>query len=148
MTEFKYEYEAERGGWRPHFYRERGGYCESCGNLPMRLNQNGTRVHYLAEEVWEEPLNIQEDDPETILEEAERIVNGPRRQEYGGCLESFERIAAMWSAYVGVALTGEDVAMLMVLLKVCRAKQGQHRDSLVDIAGYTRCVTLMQEERG
>lgn len=147
----KYDYEPERQGWKPHFFQHRGSEtCADCGNLPERRNHNGTRVHYLAmEEVsLEESLNARETGPETILEEAERIVNGPRRQEYGGCLESFERIAAMWSAYVGVALTGEDVAMLMVLLKVCRAKQGQHRDSLVDIAGYTRCVTLMQEERG
>ena len=84
---------------------------------------------------------------ETILAEAERIVNGPRRVEYGGCLESFQRIATMWSAYFGIDISPEDVAMAQVMLKVCRAKQGMHRDSLVDIAGYARCVEIMSEER-
>lgn len=85
--------------------------------------------------------------PETILEEAERIVNGPRRKEYGGCLDSFQRIAAKWSITLGVPITPEQVALAMIDLKTCRAMQGFHRDSYVDIAGYARCVDIMQDER-
>ncbi|AFF28433.1 phosphofructokinase [Mycobacterium phage Tiger] len=73
---------------------------------------------------------------ETILQEAERLINGERQQQYGEATESFERIAGMWSAYIGKELNGFDVINLMVLLKVSRAKVGYHRDSYVDIAGY------------
>lgn len=85
--------------------------------------------------------------PETMLEEAERLVNGPRLVEYGGCLPSFERIAAKWSVTLDTPITPEQVALCMIDLKTCRAMQGFHRDSFVDIAGYVRCVDIMQEER-
>lgn len=83
----------------------------------------------------------------SVLAEAEEIINGQRREDYGGPAESFGRIARMWSGYLGSEVTPEDVAMLMVLLKVSRAKQGFQRDSLVDIAGYAGCVELLQEGR-
>lgn len=86
-------------------------------------------------------------DQPSILVEADRIINGQRRQDYGGPLESFTRIGLMWSAYLGRGVSAEDVANLMVLLKVCRAQQGFHRDSYVDIAGYAGCVGLIQCER-
>ena len=82
---------------------------------------------------------------ESILEEAERIVNGPRHEEYGGVRESFERIAAKWSVTFGVPITAEQVALAMIDLKTVRALQGFHRDSFVDIAGYARCAELMQD---
>lgn len=83
----------------------------------------------------------------SLLVEAEGIINGQRRLDYGGPLESFGRIAHMWAAYLGRGLSAEDVANLMILLKVCRAQQGFHRDSYVDIAGYAGCVDLIQRER-
>jgi len=87
------------------------------------------------------------DDGDTVLQEAERVVNGPRRVEYGGVLESFEKIAAKWSVTLGVEVTAEQVGLCMIDLKTVRALQGWHRDSYVDIAGYARCVELMQDER-
>ena len=81
---------------------------------------------------------------ETVLEEAERIINGDRRAEYGGALESFTRIAALWSVVLDVEVTPHQVSLCLVQLKVARAIQGTltgvwHRDSYVDIAGYAGC---------
>lgn len=80
---------------------------------------------------------------ESILQEAERLINGERQQQYGNATESHERIADLWSAYLGdvTPLTAFDVVNMMVLLKLSRAKGGLdrgefHRDSYVDIAGY------------
>lgn len=96
---------------------------------------------------------------ETVLQEAERIINGQRRKDYGGPLESFTRIAELWSAYLNncpnlntesatVELDHDDVAMLMILLKVARySAGGKDRDSLVDIAGYAGCMDLIQTNR-
>lgn len=73
---------------------------------------------------------------ESILQEAERIINGDRAEQYGDARESFDSIARYWSEYLGQTLEAVDVASLMILLKVARTKNGYHRDSYVDIAGY------------
>lgn len=74
---------------------------------------------------------------QTILEEAEDIINGPRREAYGPVEESFERIARVWSGILGKPVTGKQVALMMIGLKVCREANSSHRDNLVDIVGYT-----------
>jgi hypothetical protein len=73
---------------------------------------------------------------ELVLEEANRIIHGERAQTYGPAEDSFARIGALWSAYLDVEVDAYDVAMLMVLMKVSRAKNSPHHDSHVDIAGY------------
>lgn len=74
--------------------------------------------------------------PESILAEAERIINGPRKEAYGPPKESFDKIAAGWSLIVGTPVTAKQVALCMIWLKVVRHTQGAGRDDLVDIAGY------------
>lgn len=76
----------------------------------------------------------------SMTEEAQSIVNGQRQEDYGDINESFKRIAGLWGAYLGHGLSKYDVANMMILLKVSRAKNGNHRDSYVDIAGYVECV--------
>ncbi|MBN7517063.1 DUF6378 domain-containing protein [Mycobacteroides abscessus] len=81
---------------------------------------------------------------ESILQEAERIINGDRAEQYGDPKVMFERIAEFWTSYLypfTEALTPVDVANMMVLLKISRSKaavdRGEyHRDDHVDIAGY------------
>lgn len=73
---------------------------------------------------------------ETILQEAERIINGDRQGSYGPPEQSLKDIADLWGAYLGKEISPQDVANLMILLKVSRSKRGFHRDSFVDIAGY------------
>lgn len=83
----------------------------------------------------------------SVAAEAERIITGARRDAYGPVRESFERIATMWSAVVGRPLTVEEVAAMMVCLKVCRELGGaHHRDNLVDVVGYTLLWDQMVEE--
>lgn len=73
----------------------------------------------------------------TVLQEAAALIDGDRAEQYGDPRESFARIAEMWTGYLGVGITPADVAHMMILLKVSRAKTTPgHRDSLVDIAGY------------
>ena len=83
----------------------------------------------------------------SILEEAEALINSDRAKDYGDMTESFTRIAGLWSAYLGVDVDKYDAAKMMVLLKVSRAKNGNHYDSLVDIVGYCLCVEKMMEEK-
>lgn len=75
-----------------------------------------------------------------ITDEAKQIVDGQRQQDYGDINDSFTRIAGLWSAYLGRHIDKYDVAKMMMLLKISRAKNGNHRDSYVDIVGYVECV--------
>lgn len=82
---------------------------------------------------------------ESILLEAERIIHGARRDDYGDVRESFARVADLWSAYLGIEIQPEQVGLCMVLLKIARAANVVTRDSLVDIAGYAGCVAELIE---
>lgn len=76
-------------------------------------------------------------DSRTILEEASELINGDRRDDYGPAIDSFERIAQAWSAAVfDQPVTAAQVAAAMAVLKLCRFRTSQDRDSLVDLAGY------------
>lgn len=76
----------------------------------------------------------------SVLNEANKIVNGERANTYGGPENSFKTIAALWTAYSGVQHSPADVAVYLALLKVARLKNSpSHRDSWVDLAGYAAC---------
>ena len=71
-----------------------------------------------------------------IIVKAEDTINGDRHATYGDARESFDTIAKMWSAYLGVGVTAEQVAAMMVLMKVSRQRKSKHMDNWVDIIGY------------
>lgn len=75
---------------------------------------------------------------DSIFAEAEQTINGPRAKDYGDASESFDRIAALWSAYLNTPVSSADVAMVMSLLKMVRLKHSgfAHHDSFVDLLGY------------
>ena len=64
----------------------------------------------------------------SIVQEGKELVNGDRREEYGDIEESFIRIGGLWSAYLGIHVDAFDVAKMMILLKVSRAKHHNHHD--------------------
>jgi hypothetical protein len=75
------------------------------------------------------------------LREAAKIITGDRDAQYGRPEENFGRIAKVWSMILGVEISNEDVAMMMVGLKVARYanKSGFQGDTWIDIAGYAGC---------
>jgi hypothetical protein len=75
------------------------------------------------------------------LREAARIISGERNRQYGNPEDNFARTAQIWSAIIGYDFTAEDVAMMMVGLKVARyaSKSGFQPDTWIDIAGYAAC---------
>jgi len=82
---------------------------------------------------------------ETILQEAQRVVDGARQQDYGHPKDNHGCTAAIWTAWLRrrtglpIELTAGDVCALNRLQKESRlANTPGHRDSLVDIAGYAR----------
>lgn len=99
------------------------------------------------------------DDPkmscrETVLEEAKRCICQDRQNQYGEPEDSFLTIAAFWEVYLQsktgkvINLTRDDVALMMVLLKVARTNGHKHHvDNYVDMAGYAALAAeLAQNE--
>lgn len=84
----------------------------------------------------------------SVLREAEAIIYGDREQTYGAPGKNLARIAALWSSYLDQSLSREDVANLMILLKVARLQNTPtHRDSLVDICGYAALIERVHGEQ-
>lgn len=73
-----------------------------------------------------------------VLEQAQKIITGPRAREYGDARESFSRIAWLWSGYLNHFISPADVAAMMTLLKLTRMKYSDYmdEDSFVDACGY------------
>ena len=71
-----------------------------------------------------------------IIMKAEELINGDRNETYGDARESFGTIAKLWSVYLGVDVTAEQVAAMLVLMKISRQRKSKHMDNWVDIIGY------------
>ena len=133
------------------------GFREEC-------NYNGTSIPTL----WEMDNTVKREEKpsprEEILREAIKCVCTGRNQQYGEPEDSFRMIGDLWGRYIAekcldvctdengeacchVEILPEDVALLMVLFKVCRGATGEKitKDTLVDIAGYAACAGGMIE---
>lgn len=89
-----------------------------------------------------------------MLHKAEELINGARQEDYGDKLQNFSQIAMLMQGYLapklaeGCKITPEDVAMLMICVKMARlAKSPNHVDSIMDIAGYAGCYDKLRSER-
>lgn len=124
-----------------------GGECENCplAVVPGCMNKliRETRKIILSMLEKQNADAGQKPEPWTrkrVLSEAERCVCGQREHEYGAPEDNFDRIAKMWSAYMGVEFNPVDVSMFMVMLKAARIKSGGGTmDSFVDGCGYFSC---------
>lgn len=86
---------------------------------------------------------------EQILDAARACVTGERPEDYGSPEDNFATIAELWRAYIKakcvapgahVEILGEDVALMMALLKIARATTSDNMDNLIDLAGYAACA--------
>lgn len=79
---------------------------------------------------------------EQTLQEALKIVTKDRQNAYGTPEDNFNCIAGLWSSYLGTPITAQQVAVLMILLKVARSKSSpDYADNYVDICGYAACAS-------
>jgi hypothetical protein len=92
------------------------------------------------------PRELSDEEKMNILEEAQSIIYGDREKTYGHPAKNLLNIAKLWSIYLDKEVTAQDVATMMVLLKIARLKnQPDHRDSLVDSVGYLALIERIKE---
>lgn len=89
-----------------------------------------------------------------MLHRAEKLIRGDRQQDYGDKLENFDQIAALWTATLrrklrpGAEITAEEVGLCMMQVKIARLSgKPDHRDSILDVAGYAGCYDDILDER-
>lgn len=84
----------------------------------------------------------------TIADKAKEIIYGDRESCYGDPGKNLRLIAVMWSAYLGIDVTPEQVCDMMVQLKIARLKNTpDHEESKIDIIGYTLLKERINEGR-
>lgn len=73
---------------------------------------------------------------EMLLRQAAAVVAN-RRETYGEPAQAMETIARRWSITLGQPITGAQVTLCLIDLKLARLTHDPgHLDSLVDVAGY------------
>lgn len=77
---------------------------------------------------------------QAVLDDAITAITGQRHTDYGTAEDNFTTIAELWATLFGFPVTATQVAQAMVLMKIARTMTTpDHRDSWVDIAGYSGC---------
>lgn len=110
------------------------------------MSWQGLKMSELNNTPAAEPTPPTKNEPEVTyrveaLREAAKIISSDRNRQYGDPEDNFERTAQIWSVILGIKISNEDVAMMMIGLKVARyaSKSGFQADTWIDIAGYAGC---------
>lgn len=82
----------------------------------------------------------------TLLGEAEAIVV-ERGTRYGSPSDTHARTARLWSAYLGIEISAEQVAWMNILQKISRTASGEVRDTRIDVIGYVLNLETMDAAR-
>jgi len=83
---------------------------------------------------------------ESILDEAESIVNGERATDYGSAQESFHKIGAMAKLMHCEGDTDDITACkTLIAVKLVRESNKHKRDNLVDLCGYAELLNRLHE---
>lgn len=84
--------------------------------------------------------------PQSILTEAEQIINGSRNSDYGDPTESFEKIAQIASLLTNKDLDADTCCAVMMAVKLTRQSFKHKRDNLVDLAGYAEIMNKIKDK--
>lgn len=75
-----------------------------------------------------------------ILDTAKHYVNIDRANTHGDAESNFKLIATYWSAHLDATVTAADVAVMMTLFKLARAKGNMaNSENWIDGCGYLAC---------
>ena len=98
-------------------------------------------------------VTIRDGEPESVAQEAHRVVNSDRAEAYGHPIFDMTRTADMLTAILrdklrpGTRLEAEDVCQAMICVKQSRERNKPKRDNQVDIAGYALVAEKLKEWR-
>lgn len=122
--------------------------CNAIAVLPGWQSSRGARLEMeVAAQLGLGVLDATTGRPfeaESIAAEADRIVSHDRQADYGHPYHDFTRTAIMWQAILGAPVRASDVALCMIAVKLSREVNRPKRDNRVDVAGYAKCLDLVE----
>lgn len=74
------------------------------------------------------------------VEQKAREIVRARQHAYASPSINFRRIALMWEAILGVPITPQQVALMLLALKISREVHRHSEDNLIDMVGYVICL--------
>ena len=90
---------------------------------------------------------------EEILKKARDLITGDRNETHGDAFQNHAEIAEFWNIFLDkklqpmASITAEDVALMMVLMKISRNTQGKknNMDNFIDMCGYAAIAGEINE---
>lgn len=131
----------------PYFY----DYSKTLMDCPICNIKNVSHLHEVDTKpkdftriLNEEPVQVvakEKEEPKRILLEADDIINPDKRSEeadrkYGPFSEGMDRAAMIMSGATGKDITGKDMYIALVALKLSRESYNHKRDNLLDGVAY------------
>lgn len=83
----------------------------------------------------------------SVLQEADKIVNGERQADYSDPVKNFEHIAVIASTILKKDISPSDCCVVLMAVKLAREQFKHKRDNLVDLAGYTEILNRIKESQ-
>lgn len=97
------------------------------------------------------PLDLPDATTLAPHEEAARLVTGARNEAYDHPFDNFQRTAHIWNGLLygrlTTPLTPEDVALMMLGVKMAREAYRHKDDNLVDAHGYLMTLQMVLDRR-
>lgn len=128
--------------------------CDAVAVLPNWEESKGAKAEVAVAQWLGKPIylypSMVEYGKESILSLAQRLTSNDRQKNYGHPKDNFRRIADLWNSYLvnrikpSDLVSIEDVAWMMVLLKIARDLNKPTYDNLVDTIGYTRTLAMIR----
>ena len=100
-----------------------------------------TEVYLIPKECNDEKKSKQ-----SILLEADLILNGDRQADYSDPVDSFERISKLVSILTGKEITADDCCKVLMAVKLVRESFRHKRDNLVDLCGYSEILNRIKDK--
>ena len=84
-------------------------------------------------------------DSDSILEEAQEILEGERESDYGDPVANFNRISRIASSILDYTISPQECVVVMMAVKLSREQYKHKRDNLVDLVAYTEILNRVRE---
>lgn len=81
---------------------------------------------------------------DSLLLQAEKIVNGDRNEQYGDCGIAFKEYSEILKTTFGIELTPEQICKVLISIKLGRLKYKYKEDSVLDTMGYLEILNRLQ----
>ena len=89
-------------------------------------------------------LQIAKSIKNSLLLQADKVVNGDRNEQYGDAKQAFNEYSEILKTTFNISLSPEEICKVMMAIKLGRLKYKFKEDSLLDLMGYSEILNRLQ----